>query len=578
MRLATTLHIDPDVGFAALVAAARQRVGGDVAAAEALDELAREHPRTLDSDERRRHGVWYTPVTIADIVADRAGDPASRVVDPACGCGALLLAVARRERRLGRDPRRLEWHARDRDAVAARIARARVAIALAGDAREAAAIDADLAATITTGDGLALPTTGPATTVVMNPPFGGAVRGRTGRAAAETARLRARWPLAATGAFDRCAPFVAWAAEHVAHGGRVGMILPRSWLAAPAGARLRASIDGGDGIATIDDIGDGFDDAAVPVVVVGLPGAGDRLTVSGRRGTARSLPRPTDGAWGPLVSPWATTVDALRDAPRLDTVCTIAASATTAEAYDLKPHVRDGGDGFRLITSGAIEPLSHAWGQRTQRYLGANLLRPVVPAEAAPPRRAAAWRRRRVLIPGLAPLLEAVVVDGRHAGAVATLAITRHDEGPPVERLAAVLTSTLARLAYRGLWGAQALGGGSTPITRARLGALRLPPALLAPRRLEAIDPALVEALRLGAAACAWDPLKVPEVRLLRAIARTAERHVARVEVLDALLLDAPPAIALAATDIVTAGVAPAVWDALIRDASAAQAIDDSAE
>lgn len=564
-RRETAQTLAADTPFDAVVAHARA-ASGVTDAVRALDLVAEAHPSRIDAARRRRDGVWYTPRDVADRVAAAAGDAHATVVDPACGCGALLVAVARRERHRGRDPAALRWVGRDLDPVAVRLARARLALALAADEHDAAAVDARLSTDFTVGDGLALPTSGEPATVVANPPFGGAVRARTGRDADETARLRARWPLAARGAFDRCAPFVAWAFERVKDGGQVALVLPRTWLAAPAGTHLRAHLDAVGALAGIDDVGGAFADAAVPAVIVHGPGDGHAVRVQRWGGAAVVRPAPRDGAWGPLVSPWADTLQALAAAPRLDDRCTIAASATTGEAYAIRDAVTDGGAGYRLVTSGAIDPLSHAWGTRTQRYLGTDRLHPTIPRDAAPPRRRAGWDAPRVLVPGLAPLLEAVVVEPGVAGAVATLALVTDDGGPPLQRLAAVLNGTLTRVAYRALWAAQAMGGGSTPITRGRLGAVPVPAPLLAPASASPHPDAVAE-LRAHAEALAGDPLRLPTPDALAELGRVAQRSPATVAALDAVLSTAPPAVAVAAVDLVTATVAPDAWAVLVRDA-----------
>ncbi|MDT7682506.1 MAG: adenine-specific DNA-methyltransferase, partial [Pseudonocardiales bacterium] len=57
---------------------------------------------------RKRHGVHYTPPELAGFLADRAvralgapGERLIRVLDPACGDGALLAAAGERLRAAG---------------------------------------------------------------------------------------------------------------------------------------------------------------------------------------------------------------------------------------------------------------------------------------------------------------------------------------------------------------------------------------------------------------------------------------------------------------------------------------------
>ncbi|MFY0539222.1 N-6 DNA methylase [Nannocystis pusilla] len=66
-----------------------------------MNDAARAHERGLDPVRRKRDGVFYTPAPLVDrLVGDALGRVLAaattvRVVDPACGAGAFLIAAAR---------------------------------------------------------------------------------------------------------------------------------------------------------------------------------------------------------------------------------------------------------------------------------------------------------------------------------------------------------------------------------------------------------------------------------------------------------------------------------------------------
>jgi hypothetical protein len=172
----------------------------------------------------------------------------------------------------------------------------------------------------------------------------------------------------------------------------------------------------------------------------------------------------------------------------------------------------------------------------------------------------------------LSALLEAVEVGPGIAGAVATLAVTVGPTGPPLRRLAALLNGTLARVAYRALWAAQAMNGGSTPVTRGRLGALLVPAVLLKTATTpDSTAPVAARVAELARAAdkVAGDPMVLPSATVCRSIvdaARDLRPLDGLVQTLDALLADSTitPSIAIAAVDLVSAVAAPDAWATLL--------------
>jgi adenine-specific DNA-methyltransferase len=189
-----------------------------------------ERARAADRGERRAAAVYYTPDYLVDFTVERAlapllerGDPlALRLLDPACGGGAFLLAaLARIEARVG--PRRRRDILRclrgiDIDPQAAAVCRMALSVAVP----EASPDDLDRAVTV--ADALA-PDAAPAAAfhaVVTNPPWG---QKRFRMSPEERRRHRATF-VSARGAIDPFALFVERAHALLAPGGRWGMVLP----------------------------------------------------------------------------------------------------------------------------------------------------------------------------------------------------------------------------------------------------------------------------------------------------------------------------------------------------------------
>jgi len=369
-------------------------------------------------DARKRLGSWYTPSELIDVVVDGVLDgydpDRSRpitVLDPACGDGRFLTAVADR---LTAEGHRVDLTGCDVD---------RAAIDSIGDPR-IRALHADALVHDWGRGGFDL--------VVGNPPFlsqmaSGTTRGGSSR--------HGGGPYA-----DAAAEFLALAVRLArADGGRVGLVLPQSILGARDAASVRRHVTE---LAELSwswwAMRQQHFDASVNVCVVGLErpthGSTDELTWTGVVTTPLGVPRldlarlATDGALGDRAELNANFRD---------------------EYYALVPAVDDLADGPPLVTSGLIDPGVCHWGRRRVRFAKRDFERPRVDLTRLTGR-FPAWAQRKlvpkVLIANQTRVIEAVAdPDGRWLPGVPVTTATPTG-GADVWEVAAVLTSPIATI------------------------------------------------------------------------------------------------------------------------------------
>lgn len=481
------------------------------------------------SSSRRQKGAYYTSLSVAERVARTAvrAHPTlpERIVEPSCGGGALIEAALREGSRA--------WNCAPRD-IAARIeARDLDPIGLAlAQWRIAHAFEEGTANAIqwTLGDTLEHTPNAPYDWIFGNPPFGNAIERATRRSSAERARYARAFPLAARGAFDKCALFIEWATQQLAVGGTCTYILPRSWLAQPASTALRQQLAHEMQILRIEHLrDDAFFDASVSTIALTIQKSHPRpnapVVVADDERTRvlqDAAPLLQRGNWGAALHPFAAQLT--HSSPALvgiDKVADFAAGASTEEAYQWAEHVVDAAedtlvdpspttrpskagesqqaqvparandekrrktsDHRALLIAGRIDPFTHTWGAQHTRYLGKDYLRPVVPFSVLSERRQTLHDRPRALLPTLSTALEATVdLDAQFVGAVSTICAwprmtepaSSHDVRHGTLLLTSMLNSAWCRLQYACLFSSLALKGGNTQVSKNKLSQLQIP-------------------------------------------------------------------------------------------------------
>ena len=319
--------------------------------------LGRVYAATMDTADRRRRGVFYTPAPVAASLAAATLDglgPSARVWDPAVGGGALLLAAARALIAAGADPATVagsQLGGVDTDPLAVDVAVTALG-ALAGTAP----------AELSVGDGLDRPA-GTWDAVIANPPFLAQLKLDTARSRDEAAALARRFGSPAAGYADDAGLFLLVASGTARPGGRIGFVLPAPLLATRDGATVRRAVGSATSLVRLwSPPAAGF-------------GAGVRVVLAVARVEASGAADP--GAGGGVDSwstgRWSAALEGAGPAARLRTGGVVGdVAAATADFrdqyYAVSAAARDGGDeGPGLVTCGLIDPAHLRWGSRPAR-------------------------------------------------------------------------------------------------------------------------------------------------------------------------------------------------------------------
>ncbi len=386
------------------------------------DALGHLHEHAVPTGERVRRGAWYTPRWLADDLVGRAmaavDRPVARVADLSCGGGVFLLAAA--------------------DQLATRESPADVVGMLFGRDTDPLAVAVTEAALwwwsvlhgeptlpgdrLAVGDAL-VGITGAERTlpmvdvVVGNPPFLGQLRTSTAASTDRRSELRTRFGDVLRPYTDEAWLFLLTATELVADGGVVAMVQPSAVLGARDAGPVRAAVDARADLVDcwIDD-GSTFDaaiQACAPVLRIGRR----------RRGVGAN-------DWtGSLAERVGTPMVDLRAGPCLGGLAHIVAGFRD-EYYGLVDAVHEGGDGVRLVTSGAIDPFRHR-DDVAVRFAKRRWTDPRVRTESVTGR-AARWldvqTGPKLLVATQTRVLEAAMDEtGELVGSVPTIVVRPHD-------------------------------------------------------------------------------------------------------------------------------------------------------
>lgn len=386
----------------------------------APSDLGHLYETLLSGEVRKRGGVHLTPADVADhlvgLLAPRWAKAGARVLDPAVGGGAFLIAAADALVVAGVPASEATEGLAgvDRDPVAVEVAETALALWSVGQGLEPGPLR-----TLEVGDGL-LAELPECDIALGNPPFLNQLRRHSANAGARRDSLRARWGDLVTAYTDEAWLFLAAALDAVAADGQLVMVQPVSVLAARHGEAVRHRL--GDQ-AQLDGlwISDGrVFEASVEVCAPLLhrtngEGAA-RQGRSVRRWRGRNFDELEPGPVAPPAEDWGRVAAAItgipdirihdRTAPGVNgqpeahgqpraqsTAETIGDVATVTagfrdQFYGLAPYVSEstGLDGQAdvrpLATVGMLDPFRFRWGSDEFRFAGGRYVSPVLDAAA----------------------------------------------------------------------------------------------------------------------------------------------------------------------------------------------------
>jgi hypothetical protein len=481
--------------------------GGGAAVSAHLAELDRTAGKSGRASRRKEQGSHYTPPPLVGWILDRAmdgRDAPAHALDPACGAGNFLVAVAERLIARGVSPTEAlceRLYGIDIDAAAVELCRARLLALLSSDTpvAERARVDASLRAQVVVGDALErsiAEVTGirEFDLIVGNPPFLNQLEVATTASRERAARIRARSQGVVGRYADLAAAFLSEACRYASRGGVVGFVMPQSFLAASDAGAMRAWVAANmrvGGLWTADERL--FEDAGVRVCAVIASNEPAGRTVDLAFGPAFSALSPVEPhSLG--SAPWSTLFAAARGVPEIavsDRPNFASVAVATADFrdqfYSLKGAIVDRPDADeelfpRLVSTRHVDLAHCAWGERPVRVLFERFAAPRADrATLERDAKMAAWMRARlvpkVLVATQTKVMEAVVDErGAWLPVVPLLSVTPR-AGAPIDlwMLAAAIGSPVATVeAARVSYGA-ALGAEAIKLSARQLLALPLP-------------------------------------------------------------------------------------------------------
>ncbi|MBN1119602.1 MAG: N-6 DNA methylase [Anaerolineae bacterium] len=465
--------------------------------------------------DRHEQGSYYTPPQMADRLTgwtispllNAASTGKLRILDPAMGCGDLLLAAAATiSGSTGvENPSylhaELRWSALehlygiDRDPAAVEVA----ALTLWLWAGLPGTSPRNLSTGLIEGDSLlddldeSLP--GSFDAVIGNPPFASVFTRSKSEDDNYRDALREDYETT-SGSFDLAVPFVERAVQFCRPGGRIGLVLPNKILAASYAGDLRRWLIDRVNVEIIADYSNSlsFDADVYPVVLVMQRDDHDptaRLTIVKvddpeeppwivRSGEQADLSNSPGDLWSAALAPdWDVLRGHLTRTVPLDSIAALNGGLTVDEAYQLRDKVVDvpintlPADSVRLLTSGLIRRHGSWWGIKNARYLKRSYRRPVVMCHALPERRREQANTHKIIVSGLSRRPEAVVDRGLAQASVSTTILT--GTAWPIDALCALLNSSMIARLTQALFGALALSGGYLRLGKRELGLLPVP-------------------------------------------------------------------------------------------------------
>jgi len=462
---------------------------------------------------RKAQGAHYTPPALVDhlvaeaLVGFRRSTTPVRIVDPACGSGNFLVAVARRlAARRGADMAQIlehSIHGIDIDAAALALAREalRALLPASTTARRRAAVARALDAHLVHGDALSERAwrglgSERFDLVLGNPPFLGQLKRGTASTRTRARRVSRTTAGAVKRYADTSAAFLLRGLEALGPTGRLGFVMPLSFLAA---ADVRSARDAALERAMLRAIWAAkeglFEDANVRVCALVFE-AGPRPSPPPLRRAfglefkplpdARECvptPRPGDETWSPMLADAFGAPSVALGVEEGRSIGSIARATADFrdQYYGLRGAlVEDRGAPAPLITTKHVDLASNAWGACDVRILGARMRHPGVDARALSntPKMLAWMRARRVpkiLVATQTKVIEAWVDEAGDAVPLVPLITVTPARRADLWRVAAAVASPVVAARAVALYAGSALSAAAIKLSARQLLDMPLP-------------------------------------------------------------------------------------------------------
>ena len=462
---------------------------------------------------RKAQGSHYTPPALVDhlvaeaLVGFRRSTAPVRVIDPACGSGNFLVAAARRlAARRGADMAHIlehSIHGIDIDAAALALAREALLALLPTTtvASRRAAVARALDAHLVRGDALSERVwrgLGAARfdLVLGNPPFLGQLK----RGTASTrprARKVARTTAGAVKRYaDTSAAFLLRGLEALGSTGRLGFVMPLSFLAAAAVRSARDAALGRAALRAIWAAKEGvFEDANVRVCALVFEAGPAQQPPPPRRAFGLEFkplpdargrvpaPRSGDETWSPILADafGAPSITLFADEARSIGSIARATADFRDQYYGLRGALVENRDASApLITTKHVDLGSNAWGACDVRILGQRMRHPAVDVRAlsSAPKMLAWMRARRVpkiLVATQTKVIEAWVDEDGDAVPLVPLITVTPVRREDLWRVAAAVASPIVAARAVALYAGSALSAAAIKLSARQLLEMPLP-------------------------------------------------------------------------------------------------------
>lgn len=286
----------------------------------------------------------------------------------------------------------------------------------------------------------------------------------------------------ASGNWDLYVPFIERGLSILKESGKFGFIIPNKVLGQDYARKLRKHIEENYSLEGIVDVSQDnvFEKVAVyPVILlVSASTAAESVVVARRldplQTTEASYSSVSWENWTPLLS---TENQMLATANELGTIADHACvynSAAVDEAYKLREHVFENSrpleSELKLLTTGAIEPYFHQWGEVKITYLKSKYDYPVIRKDVVKQK---VWSESpKIIIAGMGVRIEAVVdQEVEFLPTIPSVVLTANSEDE-LHYLCGLLNSAPMSELFKLLHTSSGLSGGYMTYTRDRIGAL----------------------------------------------------------------------------------------------------------